>query len=113
MVKRLTLLYMRNWFHPDQADKIAKRFMDWIKDNPPDKSIDKNLGIGITSDENGMILAISLSEIMKGKEKEALELATKQNLFMAAGIVGFKYKSEIILDFSEAYKILGMTAPEV
>ena len=112
-MKRLTLLYLRNWFPPDQADKIAKRFMDWIKDNPPDSSIDKNLGIGVTSDENGMILAISLSEIMKGKEKEVLELATKQNLFMAAGIVGFKYKSEIILDFPEAYKILGMTAPEV
>ena len=47
------------------------------------------------------------------EEREALELATKQNLFMAAGIVGFKYKSEIILDFPEAYKILGLTAPEV
>ncbi|MFX0058631.1 MAG: hypothetical protein ACFE85_09285 [Candidatus Hodarchaeota archaeon] len=109
----MTILYMRNWFPPDQANKIAKRFMDWMKDNPPDRSIDKNLGIGITSDENGMILAISLSEIMNGKEKEALELATKQNLFMAAGIDGFKYKTEIIQDFTEAYKILGMTAPEV
>lgn len=104
---------MRNWFPPDQADKIAKRFLDWVKDNPPDPSIDKNLGIGVTEDENGMILAISLSEIMKGKEKEVLELASKQNLFMAAGIVGFKYKSEIIHNFPDAYKILGMTAPEV
>ena len=109
----MTILYIRNWFPPDQADKIAKRFMDWMKDNPPDRTIDKNLGIGITSDENGMILAISLSEVMKGKEKEALELATKQNQFMATGIKGFKYKTEIVLDFSEAYKILGMTAPAV
>lgn len=113
MVKRLTILYMRNWFPPDQGNKVAKRFMDWSKDNPPDKSIEKNLGIGITSDENGMVLAVSLSEIMKGKEKESLQLATKQNLFMAAGIEGFKYKTEIILNFTEAYKILGMTAPEV
>ena len=104
---------MRNWFPPAQADKIAKKFMDWLKDNPPDSSIDKNLGIGVTSDENGIILAVSLSVIMKGKEKEALELATKQNLFMAEGNVGFKYKSEIILDYPEAYKILGLTAPEV
>ncbi|MFX1502198.1 MAG: hypothetical protein ACFFDH_14635 [Promethearchaeota archaeon] len=109
----MTILYMRNWFPANQGNKVAKRFVDWLKDNPQDNTIDKNLGIGVNSDENGMILAISMSEIMKGKEKEALELATKQNLFMAAGIEGFKYKSEIILDFKEAYKILGMSAPEV
>ena len=112
-MKILTILYVRNWFPPDQGNKVAKRYVDWLKDNPPDNTIDKNLGIGITSDENGMVLAISLSEIMKGKEKEALQEATKQNLFMAAGIEGFKYKSEVILDFTEAYKILGMTPPEV
>ena len=71
----------------------------------------KVLSIGVTSNKNGMVLALSLSVIMKGKEKEALQHVTKQNLFMASGIKGFKYKSEIILDFSEAYKILGMTAP--
>lgn len=79
----------------------------------PDKTTEKNLCIGITSEENGNILAIGVSEIMKGKEKEALQGVTQQNLFMAAGIEGFKYKSEIILDFTEAYKILGMTTPEV
>jgi len=103
---------MRLWFPPDQADKIAKRFMDWVKDNPADPSIVKALGMGVTTDENGMILGISLSEITKGKEKEVLEFAAKQNLFMAAGIAGYKYKNEIIFDFPEAFKILGMTPPE-
>ncbi len=49
---------------------------------------------------------------MKGKEKEALQRNTKQNLFMASKVDGLKYKSEILLDFKEAYKILGITAPE-
>jgi hypothetical protein len=50
---------------------------------------------------------------MKGKEKEALQGVTEQSLFLASGIEGFKYKSEIILDFKDAYKIIGMTPPEV
>ena len=44
--------------------------------------------------------------------KEALQRNTKQNLFMASKVNGLKYKSEILLDFKEAYKILGITAPE-
>ena len=103
---------MRSWFPPDQASKIAKRFMDWVKDNPADTSIAKGLGMGFTTDENGMILGISLTEITSGKEKEVLEYAAKQNLFMAAGIVGYKYKNEIVFDLPEAFKLLGMTPPE-
>ena len=30
---------------------------------------------------------------------------------MAAGIENFRYNTEVTLDFMEAYKILGMTAP--
>ena len=58
------------------------------------------------------VLAIGIGEIMKGKEKEALQRNTKQNLFLASKVDGLKYKSEIMLDFTEAYKILGITAPE-
>ena len=50
---------------------------------------------------------------MNGKEKEGLEYTTKQDLFMASKINDFKYKVEVILDFTEAYKIINMTAPEV
>ncbi len=32
---------------------------------------------------------------------------------MARGVDGFKYKTEVILNFTEAYKILGMAAPDV
>ncbi|MFX1310518.1 MAG: hypothetical protein ACFE8C_12525 [Promethearchaeota archaeon] len=109
----ITILFTRNWFPADQANKVAKRYIDWLKDNPPDKTIETNIRIGVLSDENGNILAISMADVMKGKEKDALFNVTKQNVFMAAGIEGFKYKSEIILDFNEAYKILNMTAPEV
>lgn len=109
----ITILFSRVWFPADQANKVAKRYIDWLKDNPPDKTIETNVRIGVLSAENGNILAVSMADIVKGKEKEALYNVTKQNVFLAAGIEGLKYKSEVILDFQEAYKILNMTAPEV
>lgn len=112
-MKIITILFSRNWFPADQSNKVAKRYVDWLKDNPPDKTIETNIRIGLLSNEDGNVLAVSMADVMKGKEKEALQYVTKQSLFMAAGIEEFKYKSEIILDFKEGYKILNMTAPEV
>ena len=109
----ITILFSKIWFPADQSNKVAKRYIDWLKDNPPDKTVETNVRIGVLSDENGNILAISMADIVKGKENEALYNVNKQNVFLAAGIEGFKYKCEIILDFKDAYKILNMTAPEV
>lgn len=109
----MAILITRNWFPPDQSSKVAKRYVEWLKDNPPQPDVDKSLAIAVTSAETGEILVYGVGQIGKGKEKEALLNATKQNLFMAAGIDNFRYKTEITLDFTEAYKILGMTAPEL
>ncbi len=49
---------------------------------------------------------------MKGKEKEAIMRNTKQNLFLASKISGLRYKTDIFLDFTEAYKIINMAPPE-
>ena len=109
----ITLLVSRVWFPPDQSNKVAKAYVDFLKDNPPDKTIEKTLVIAVGSDEDGTILTYGFGEIMKGMEKEALQRSTKQNIFMASKVDGLKYKVEVFLDFTEAYKILGMTAPEV
>ena len=108
----MTILLNRVWFPADQSSKVAKAFIDALEEVRPDNTIEKNLAIFVGSVENGDVLAYGIGEIMKGKEKESLQRNTKQNLFMASKINGLKYKSEILLDFKEAYKILGMTAPE-
>ena len=100
-------------FPPDQSNKVAKRYVEWLKDNPPDPSIEKTICLGIRNTEDGNILAIGIGNIAKGKVQEALQNTTKGNLFIAAGIPGLKYKTDVMLDFTEAYKILGMTAPEI
>ncbi|MFX0058629.1 MAG: hypothetical protein ACFE85_09275 [Candidatus Hodarchaeota archaeon] len=111
-MKNITILLNRVWFPADQSSKVAKAFIDALKEVPPDNTIEKNLAIFVSSEENGNILAYGIGEIMGGKEKEALQRNIKQNLFMASKVDGIKYKSEVLLDFREAYKILGMTAPE-
>jgi len=112
-VIKITILVSRVWFPPDQSNKIAKSYIDFLKDTPPDKTIEKTLAIAVGSDDDGTLLVYGIGEIMKGKEKEALQRSTKQNLFMASKVDGLKYKVEVFLDFTEAYKILGMTAPDV
>lgn len=109
----MVLIFNKLMFPPDQANKAATRFMEWMKDHPPDPKIEKILGIGVHSTEDGNILAIGISDAAKGKVKEALKLGTEQNLFMAAGVPGLKYKIDVMLDFTEAYKLLGMNAPEI
>ena len=86
--------------------------MDYLKDNPPDRSIEKNLAIAVGSDEDGTILVYGIGQVMKGKEREALERTTHGNLFLASKMDGLKYKVEIFMDFTEAYKILGIAPPE-
>jgi len=109
----MVLMLNQVWFPPEESDKVAKRYIDWMKENPPDPSIEKTICIGVRSTEDGHVLAIGIGDIVKGKEKDALINTTKGNLFLAAKIPGIRYKSEIMLEFSEAYKVLGMTAPEI
>ncbi|MCJ7648395.1 MAG: hypothetical protein MUP85_07265 [Candidatus Lokiarchaeota archaeon] len=109
---RITILLNRVWFSPDQSNKVAKAYVDWLKDNPPDKTIQKTICVAVGTSENGNILTYGVSQVKKGKEQEALQSTTQADLFMASKLEGLKYKVDILLDFTEAYKILGMAPPE-
>ena len=109
----MVLIVNHLMFPPDQSNKVATRYIEWMKDHPPDPSIEKTLCIGVHSTEDGNILAIGIADVAKGKVKESLKLGTEQNLFLAAGVPGLKYKVDVMLSYTEAYKILGMNAPEI
>ena len=88
------------------GSKSARKYMDWLKDNPADNSVQKAITIGVGSTEDGDILAISISQIMPGKEKEALEITAKMNMYFSYEIEDYKAKSEDIWDLGEVYKII-------
>lgn len=108
----MVLSYNQVIFPPDQSNKAAEAWAEWMKQNPPDPSIEKTICVAVRSTEDGNVLAIGIGDIAKGKVKEALVRTTAQNLFMAARVPGLKYKADVMLDVSEAYKLLGMTSPE-
>ena len=89
---KITLLVSRVWFPADQSNKIAKAYVEFLKDNPPDKSIEKTIAIAVGSDEDGTLLVYGIGEIMKGMEKEALKRSTQQNLFLALKWMGLNIK---------------------
>jgi len=109
----ITLLLTRTYFPTKQGAKVGKKYIEWLKNNPPDNTIEKTVCIGVSSTEEGDTFVIGIGQIMKGKEQEVLERITRQTLFMASEVEGLRSKSEIILDFTEAYKIIGMDAPDV
>lgn len=108
----ITILINRVWFPPDQSNKIARAWVDWLKDNPPDKTVEKTLCVAVGSSEDGRILVYGVSQVTKGKEQEALAITTAGNLFIASKMEGLKYKTEVFMDFTEAYKILDIKPPE-
>ncbi|MFW9784876.1 MAG: hypothetical protein ACFFFB_21530 [Candidatus Heimdallarchaeota archaeon] len=107
------MLLTRATYPLRMGPKAGKKYVDWVKDNPPDNNISKILSIGVGSTEEGDILVVGISQIMPGKEKDALELAAKQNVFLSTEVEGLKIKSEVIWELAEAYKIIGMTGPEI
>jgi hypothetical protein len=107
------LLYTRMTYPPNQGAKVGQKYIEWLKDNPPDPSIDKTLCIGVASTETGDIMAIGIGQVTKGKENEAMTRTARQNFWLANEVEGLKYKAELIMDYTEAYKIINMTAPDV
>lgn len=109
----ITLILTRAVYPLKMGPKAGKKYVDWVKDNPLDNSISKTLSIGVGSTEDGDIMVVGISQIMPGKEKDALELAAKQNVFLSTEVEGLKIKSEVIWELAEAYKIIGMTGPDI
>ena len=109
----MVLLLNEATFPPEQTSNVGQAYADWLKENPPDPSIEKELGIGVLNTEDGNMLSIGMGDIVKGKVEEVLKRTTQQNLFIANKVEGFKFKTKVILNYTEVYEILGITAPEV
>ena len=100
-------------FPPDQAHKVGEVFTEWVKNHPPDPSIEKNICIAVYNNANGDVMVLGVGDVAKGKVKEDLIQITEQNLFMAQKIPGLKYNIRPVLSYQEAYRVIGMTAPDL
>lgn len=93
------------------ANEVAKKYIEMVQKYPADPSLGEMLALGTRATLEG-IKVISVGSIPKGKVEEVmLNLATQYQEYTS--IEGFKWQVELLMDMAEAYKAIGMTAPEV
>ncbi len=94
----------------DKGSEVAKKVIEVLKKYPPDPSLAKTLSIGAKATTDG-IKVITVTEVKKGKFDEAYALANKSAMEYTS-IEGFKFEMETYMDANEAFKVIGMEAPE-
>ena len=99
------------WYPHDKGSEVAAKYIEVFKKYPPDPSISEAIALGVTSDKDGL-KTIAISNIKKGKFKEALTRAYQFQIDMASGIDGYRYKIETLMDITEAMGTVGMKPPE-
>jgi len=106
------MVYIVNnvWYPTDKSREVAKKYLEVLKKFPPDPSIEKTLLILVRSTKEG-IHVIGIGKPEKGKLEESIIRTTQSNEEMTS-IDGLTYEIETYLDYTEAYKVLGMAAPE-
>lgn len=93
------------------ANEVAKKYIEMVQKYPADPSLGEMLALGTGATLDG-IKVIYIGSVVKGKVEETLStLATQYQEYTS--IEGFKWQVEILMDMAEAYKAVGMTAPEV
>jgi len=106
------MVYLVNnmWYPTDKSDDVAKKYFDILKKFPPDPSISKTLLILVRSNANG-IHVIGIGKPEKGQMEEAFKRTVQGNEELTS-IDGLRYEVQTFMDYTEAYKFIGMKAPE-
>ena len=101
-----------NIFYPHEAgSKVAKKYLEMFKKYPPNPEISKQLALCTRGTEKG-IEVLAVSEVKKGKVQEAMMRLATQFQEYATLIGGFKWQVNVYLNMSEAFKSIGLEAPE-
>ena len=93
-----------------QANEVAKRGIEVIKQFPPDKTLgDRLLPLAVYTSNKGIKYMV-VTEIKAGKLEEALTRAGKSQA-MFLGIEGYESTTEVWSTASEAYSTINMKSP--
>jgi hypothetical protein len=98
-------------FPISKAKEVSKRYIEVMKEFPPDRSLEKvilQLAARVTGNE---IESIGLSEVKEGKYEEVLKRSMKLQLRFA-DIEGIYFKNEIFLSGVAAFPMVGLEMPE-
>lgn len=93
------------------ASKIAKKYIEMLKKYPPRPDLSETIALGTRGTKKGIII-FSVMNVKKGKVEETIINVTGQNQEYVAAIDGLKWQLDTYMDMTEAYKAIGMEAPE-
>ena len=98
------------WYPMTQRMEVAKIIIESVKKFPPDETIVKPLGTGVTRDKHGIKLVL-MSEVMEGKLQEALD-RVNDTIALYNDVEGFNAKTELMITPLEAWASINMKPPE-
>ncbi len=108
----MVMVVSTSWFPTSKAAEVGKKYLEVLKQFPPDKSISKVIvRVGVRTTTEGM-KSFTISEIKEGKLKEFMDLAYKQILIYSE-IEGYKIEMEFYLSGVEALPLVGLKMPEL
>ena len=107
----MVLILSTTRFPISKAKEVSKRYIEVMKEFPPDRSLEKvilQLAARVTGNE---IESIGLSEVKEGKYEEVLKRSMMLQLKFA-DIEGINFKNEIFLSGVAAFPMVGLEMPE-
>lgn len=97
-------------FPHDKSSEAASKWMESLKEYPPDPSIGKTINVLIRATDEG-IQVLAIGQPAKGKLEDFIKRTYESNQIFTA-INGLKYVMKTYLDYTEAYKVLKMEPPK-
>jgi len=105
----MVLIMVTGWLPLDKVTEAAEKYMKVMQKFPP-ASFEKPLVQAASTATKDGIKVISISEIVRGKYEEAMELTLKREAQFYS-IKGFRYEIDTLATLEEALPTIGMAPP--
>jgi len=99
------------WFPLNKGTEAAEKYVEDRKNNPPDRSLGKEILQGVLKVKGEKVKSISVTQVKEGKLEEAI-INTQKSMLVYHDIEGYAYEIEVFLSFAEALPLIGMESPE-
>ena len=105
----MVILVVESWYPASLANRVGKKYLDVIKEYPPDKNISKQI-LGAVKAEKEGFHTIFAWNVKEGKTEDALKRMVEAML-MFGEIEGYRYQIDTYLSVAEAMPMIGLELP--
>jgi hypothetical protein len=99
------------WFPPHKGEEVGKKFLEYVKKFPEDRSLGKTVLDGALMRTKNGIKVITISEVKEGKLDAALVRANNLLAFYSE-VEGVNSRLDTMSTLVEAMDIVGLKVPK-